>query len=1005
MRLRLLLFTLFVLPRFVSHAGGADAAPPVEATELPRIAATEATNAISTFQIRPGFYLDLVAAEPLVVDPVALSFDEDGRLFVVEMRDYSEHRAEKLGRIRRLEDTDGDGHFDRSTVFAEGFGWPTAVICYDGGVFVGCSPDILYLKDTNGDGRADVRETVFTGFAAGQAKLNVQALLNSFNWGLDNRIHGATSTSGGLVRLVDSGFTRAWCRRAGLEHLPEYSVPGPRDDFAFNPRTLALYPEQGGGQHGLSFDSQGRRFTCSNSDHLRLFVFNDRITPGIDGLNLPPSLASIATDGPAAEVFRISPDEPWRIVRTRWRVAGVVGGPVEGGGRVSGYFTGATGATIYRGDAYPPEFRENAFIGDAGGNLVHRKVLRPDGVSLKAERAPDEQKSEFLASRDNWFRPVQFANAPDGTLYIADMYREVIEHPWSLPDSIKKHLDLDSGNDRGRIYRVLPDGFRQRPLPRLSRARTTELAALLEHPNGWHRDTAARLLYERHDTNAVPALTQLLLGSKSALGRLHAMRALQGLGELSDTEGLTALHDPDASMREQAVILLHAPAAAGAMKSNFVALARDASPRVRFQMALIHGPTYWPPDVKRQVFQDWPLADFADAYIGPLLLLHFAEFAKDRLVGLLASERVSNRPEAQRALQELPRAIGWRGRSDEINEAMTAINSLTDTDQRLLMTHAMAQGLRAAGRDWGSSRPMVAPLADAREALANSNAKEPVRLAAADLLGWALPPAQLSALSTWLDAATPPSVQQSILASLEQLEPGPFARAVVPHWKDLSTATRGRVVGILMKKAEGRREILAAVQGGAIRPEEIPRAAVAGLQRDAHKEVAQDAARLFAVTPESTRESVIAEFRNALSLQGTATRGQKSFQERCASCHRAGSEGFALGPDFVTIRNTGKEKLLVNILDPNREVAPQYIAYSIETKAGDTLVGIIAHETATGFTVRQAFGREDRIVRAQVQRMDSQKQSLMPEGLEAGLTPQDMADLLEFIMVSPGSPP
>src|SRR5437667_5631135 len=183
------------------------AEPTVDPKDLPRVAPTEPNRALSTFQVKPGFRLELVAAEPLVVDPIAMSFDEDGRLFVVEMRDYSERRDERLGRIRLLEDTDGDGRFDKSTVYVDNLPWPTAVFCYDGGIFVGATPDILYCKDTNGDGVADVKEVVFTGFASDYApyqtnRLNVQAMLNSFNWFLDNRIHGATSMSGGKVVCV-----------------------------------------------------------------------------------------------------------------------------------------------------------------------------------------------------------------------------------------------------------------------------------------------------------------------------------------------------------------------------------------------------------------------------------------------------------------------------------------------------------------------------------------------------------------------------------------------------------------------------------------------------------------------------------------------------------------------------------------------------------------------------------------------------------------------------------
>src|SRR5436190_8922097 len=199
------------------------AEPEVSEEDLPRVPPTEPNKAIATFQIKKGFRIELVAAEPLVVDPIAMAFDAGGRLFVVEMRDYPERRNESphLGRIRLLQDTDGDGRFDKSTIYVDDLPWPTAVICWNGGVFVGATPDILYCKDTNGDGVSDVREAVFTGIASDYApfdvnKLNVQALFNGFAWGLDNRIHGANGGDGGKVSRVESEFTRAWRRAAGI---------------------------------------------------------------------------------------------------------------------------------------------------------------------------------------------------------------------------------------------------------------------------------------------------------------------------------------------------------------------------------------------------------------------------------------------------------------------------------------------------------------------------------------------------------------------------------------------------------------------------------------------------------------------------------------------------------------------------------------------------------------------------------------------------------------------
>src|SRR6185437_7775065 len=503
--------------------------------ELPRIPPVEPDDALKTFRVQPGFRVEQLAAEPLVSDPVAIAFDEDGRLYVVEMRGYSEEADDLLSRVRLLEDVDGDGRFDKSTVFVDKLSWPTAVICYDGGVFIGDAPDILYCKDADGDGKAEIRKTVFTGFG----KSNVQGLMNTFAWGLDNRIHGATSSSGG--KIVP----------AGDEKAAPVTVNG--RDFAFDPRTRAFAATSGGAQHGVSFDDWGRKFVCSNSDHIQQVMFEDRYLARNPYLSAPSPRKSIAADGPQAEVFRVSPVEPWRIVRTRLRASGAVPGIVEGGGRPAGYFTGATGATIYRGDAWPKQPYELAVVGDVGSNLVHRKRLEPNGLEFVAKRI--DERSEFVASTDIWFRPAQFANAPDGTLYIMDVYREVIEHPDSLPPVIKKHLDLTSGRDRGRIYRIVPDGFKQRPLPRLGNASTVELVALLEHTNGWHRQTASRLLYERNDRAAEPLLAALAKNSKSPLGRMHALYALAGLEALQSESLLRALGDEHPGVREHAIKL------------------------------------------------------------------------------------------------------------------------------------------------------------------------------------------------------------------------------------------------------------------------------------------------------------------------------------------------------------------------------------------------------------------------------------------------------------------
>lgn len=557
------------------------AAPPeLKPEDLPRVPPVAPEDAGRTFQVKPGFELQLVAAEPLVVDPIEICFDENGRLFVVEMRDYSEMRdvVPHLGRVRMLTDTNGDGSYDQATIFADDLPWPTAAFWYGGGLFVAATPNLYYLKDTDGDGRADVRQVVFTGYGAETQKLNVQALVNCLRWGLDNRIHGQTSSNGGLVKRGDDSGA------AGLELRGR--------DFNFDPRTLAMVPENGGGQYGMCFDDYGRKFACSNSRHIMTFMYDAKYADRNPFYHLPGALVDIPVDGPAAEVYRRSPEEAWRVIRTQWRVTGVTPGVIEGGGRSAGYFTSATGISIYRGDAWPAEFRGDAFIADVGSNLIHRKKVRPDGVGLVAERPADEQQTEFIASTDLWFRPVEIVNAPDGCLYVCDMSREVIEHPWSIPEPIKKLLDLNSGNDRGRIYRIAPEHFVPRALPQLGNATTAQLVATLNHSNAWHRETASRLLYERQDAAAVPQLRELQHAA-FPLARLHALYALAGLHALQERDVLAALDDPAPGVREHGLKLAETLFVQGtpsaALTARFLALADDPDARVRYQLAFTLG--------------------------------------------------------------------------------------------------------------------------------------------------------------------------------------------------------------------------------------------------------------------------------------------------------------------------------------------------------------------------------------------------------------------------------
>jgi len=522
--------------------------------KFPTTPPTEPQNAAKTFHVLDGFQMQLIAAEPLVTDPVAISYDEDGRAYVCEMNDYPytdkehhKHAQENptdlaIGKVRLLTDTDGDGVFDKATVFAEGLSWPTGAACWKGGIFVTATPDVWYLKDTNGDGVADVRQKVFTGFK----KLNVQAVMNNPIWGLDHRIYIAGGSNGGEIQRAP-GSESVMPLPADFKPL---SIK--RNDFSFDPSTGDVRLESGGARFGNTFDDWGNRFLCNIRNPCQHVVLPYRYLARNPYLVVPSALNDCAEAGDQLPVYRTSPPEPWREFRAkRWVQEGSTLPKSELVG--AGVVTSSAGITVYRGDAYPPEYRDFVFVADVAGNLFYRMKLVPDGVTFKAVQV--DGNKNFCTSDDLWCRPVNFVNAPDGCLHVCDMYREVIEHPWSIPDDIHSAIDLLRGRDKGRLYRLAPKSFKTRPTPKLSIATTTELVALLDHPNAWHRETAQRLLFERQDKAAVPTLLEAAQKSKSPLTKVESLWALNALAALQKKDLLLALQDKNEQVQLCAILL------------------------------------------------------------------------------------------------------------------------------------------------------------------------------------------------------------------------------------------------------------------------------------------------------------------------------------------------------------------------------------------------------------------------------------------------------------------
>ncbi|MFO1485824.1 MAG: PVC-type heme-binding CxxCH protein [Verrucomicrobiaceae bacterium] len=936
--------------------------------DLPRYPAVEPKDAISTWQVKKGFHLELAANEPQVRSPIAICFDERGRMFVCEMIDYSEMRdvTPHLGRISMLEDKDGDGHFETSKVFADDLPWPTGLIWANGGLYVGATPDIWRFEDKDGDGKAEVREKVFTGFGTGLKILNVQGLMNSFQWGQDNRIH-----------ILAGGGNRGVITCLKRPELKGIELGG--KDFWFDPRTLEFGLEGGGAQYGMSFDNYGRKFGCSNSDHLQYWVYDDKYANRNPYYQMPPARQSIAVDGGAAEVFRISPDEPWRIIRTRWRIAGVVKGVVEGGGRVSGYFTGATGTTIYRGDAYGPDFVNNSFTGDAGGQLVHRKIIKPsaDGISLIGERPADEHGFEFAASKDTWVRVVNFANAPDGCLHICDMYREVIEHPWSIPDEIKKHIDLNNGNDRGRIYRIVPDKGAERigRKVNLADASTEELVKTLGHPNGWHRDTAQRLLFERQDKAAVPMLEKVL-GGNNALAKLHAMNALESFGALTSAHVSTAAKDADAQVREAALRRV-----SKLNEATLASLAADASPRVRFQTALSA-----PESASRD---EWLARMARDGVNGKWMSAAVLSDAGSGLFELLRGDLNKLEPSFAESLITLAAV--------EAKDAAPLIAVVTTEPVKANWVKALGDGLRRAGTSLAKADKdgkVAAILAKAAATAANAEASSATRVEAIELLGVSFSKEAQASLIACLGEKQPDAVQAAAIRVLAPNGSEAVTAALIGNWAHYGPKAQSVALEALLERDDRAVTLL---EAQVVKPEAFSAAQVQALIKHKSPKVAAAAKTALASVIPPSREEMAAKFKPAIAAKGDATRGMNHYISRCMACHRAGTMGLQVGPDLITVKTKGREALLTAILEPHKEVASQFIAYTVNTKDGQTLSGIITNDTATSMTLKMMGGLEKTLQRAEIKGSSSTGQSLMPEGLETGMSVEDMADLLSFI--------
>ena len=734
-------------------------------------------ESLASIRVPPGFKVELVAAEPLVVDPIAFEWDARGRLWVVEMRDYPlgiDGKNKPGGAVKLLEDLDGDGRYDKAATFLEDLPFPTGVFPWRNGVIICAAPDIFYAEDTDQDGRADLRRVLYTGFSTG----NQQHRANGFEWGLDGWIYGANGDSGGKIQVV--GTTADPASQAPINPA---LIPISGRDFRFRPDTGEFEAESGQAQYGRRRDDWGRWFANNNSTWLWHYTVSDRYLRRNPKLAVKSVRQTLANYGASSRVFPISA-QPIRFNQPQ----------------SLGHVTSACSPSPYRDELFGEEFATSFFICEPVHNAVHREVLVPDGATFTSRRAESERDGEFLASEDVWFRPAMIKTGPDGALYLADMYRFVLEHPeWIAPET-QSRLDLRAGADKGRIYRVSRVDQPPRKIRDLSGISTGELIAALDSPNGWQRDTVQRLLYERGARDGSSSLETLARTATRPEARVQALATLEVLGAAKTETLIAALGDPNPQVRVTALRVSEALAGKSeALLAAIVALAGDREVIVRHQLAFTLG--------------EWKSA-----------------------------------------------------------AASAALAKLAERD------------------------------------------------------------------------GTDPQMRIAILSS-------------VPGDSPLMTA----------------------------------------LREDAKKPAPKTPAApvLKPTTPD--RAKVMASFAGSTSAQGDAGRGAQIYRQLCSACHRFKGEGREVGPDLATIAGKPEEWLLAAVFDPNQAVEARYQAQHVKTKDGAEWLGLVVGETANNITLRTAEGTDRALLRTDIQEIKPLGRSLMPEGVEGALKPQDFADLIKFL--------
>ena len=942
-------------------------------------------ESLKSIRVAPGFRVELAAHEPQVLDPIAFEWGADGKLWVVEMGDYPsglDGKGKPGGQIRCLDDQDGDGRYERHTVFLDGIPFPTGVHPWRRGVVVSAAPEIFYAEDTDGDGKADKRQVLFAGFVEG----NQQHRVNGFEYSLDNWLYGANGDSGGDIKWVGS------LSGTKLAESPSWRLRG--HDFRFQPDTGAFELVEGQTQFGRRRDDWGNWFGNNNPAWLWHYALPERYlvrNPNLPALSTKVYLANYPENTKALAISS-------GVGRFNWP-------------ELVNTVTSANSPTPYRDQFFPGEYGRSIFISEPAHNLVHREVLEPHGASFRSRRSSLESTNEFLASSDNWFRPTMIKTGPDGALYLADMYRLVIEHlEYALP-GMEKQIEVRAGADRGRIYRVMADGQSRRAVPRLDQLSRTALARQLRHPNGWVRDTAQRLLVdtgkETLGRQLITLFNQSVRESRTELleaeakGRLHILGTLDGLNQLTVASVRKGLKDKHPAVREMSVRLsenfLRQEKIGGTLGRELLRLKADPDPRVRFQLAFSLGEMKFPGVAET-------LAELAEQFSGDELFQQAVlSSSLEHASGML--EFLHRQKKGVALRRQLLELIALKRDEEAVLRAVNA----TRSEPRLIRwteTAALLRGIQKRKSPGGNPGPEFARQLEACLAEAVGLLKQPAGateaelLAAFDLLSFTSTPQRpgIDLFVAFLSPRFGLSINQAALRALLVRADSSTYATVFSEWANLTPLLRQQLVQASLAQETGASSLVQALSAKKVPAIEVPAAAQQELINHRSAAIREKARAVFGqIDPD--RQRVIDQFAATSASTGDPARGQTVFQKLCLVCHSLKGEGGTVGPDLATLTDKSAGNLLISIIDPNRAVEAPFVNYLARTRSGDEYQGVIVTESGNNVVLKMANGQQQSLLRSELVEFRSSGMSIMPEGLEKGISLQEMADLIRYIQV------